>query len=55
MIKEFMKKLTVIALALILVLPNISLAAEQEDYPSAEEVFTQEELEILEKEVEKKI
>lgn len=54
MIKEFMKKLTVIALALILVLPNVSLAAGQEDYPSAEEVFTQEELEILEKEVEKK-
>lgn len=54
MSKKFVKSLIIMSLALILVLPNISLANEQEKYPSAEEIFTQEEVERLEKKVERK-
>lgn len=54
MFKRFMKKQMVLALAFALLLPNVSLVAKTKDYFSSEEIFTQEVLDRIEKEVEKK-
>lgn len=52
--KTFIKKLTILVLALILLLPTINLAVEQEKYLTAEEVFSEEEVEKLAERVGKK-
>ncbi|GFN34543.1 YiiX/YebB-like N1pC/P60 family cysteine hydrolase [Tepidimicrobium xylanilyticum] len=52
--RNYIKKLTAIVLVILLLLPGISFAAEQENYLTAEEVFTEDEVEKLEKKVDKK-
>ncbi|WP_353097694.1 YiiX/YebB-like N1pC/P60 family cysteine hydrolase [Tissierella praeacuta] len=54
MFKRFMKSISAIVLALILLIPNASLAAERDKHLSAEQVFTEKELLRIEKEVEQK-
>lgn len=54
MFKRFMKSISAIVLALILLIPNVSLAYGQDNYLPAEQVFTEEELIRIEEEVENK-
>lgn len=54
MLKKSLKKLLVLTLVLILISSNLVFASETESYLSSEKVFTQEELEKLEKQIEKK-
>ncbi len=54
MLKKFVKRLIVMALVLIMIMPSFAFAAEHQNYLSAEKVFTQSELEKLENEIEKK-
>jgi len=55
MLKKFIKKLLVMTLVLMLVSTNLAFAAEQEKYLPAEKVFTQEKVENLEKQIDKKV
>ncbi len=55
MLKKFIRKLLVMTLVLMLISSNLAFAAEQEKYLPAEKVFTQEKVENLEKQIDKKV